>query len=68
MLDTPPQPQSETRFESSGRSKQSVFPYEEIVISLPFDHDETVIQLTLNVTTHTRTPTVIIRIQYRLDK
>ena len=29
------------RFEDSGRSKQPIFPYEEIVISLPFDHDET---------------------------
>ena len=29
------------RFETSGRSKQPVFPYEEIVISLPFDHDGT---------------------------
>ena len=27
------------RFETSGRAKQPVFPYEEIVISLPFDHD-----------------------------
>ena len=29
------------RFEDSSRSKQPIFPYEEIVISLPFDHDET---------------------------
>jgi len=41
VFDTPPQPQSGTRFESSGRSKQPVFPYEEIVISLLFDYDET---------------------------
>jgi hypothetical protein len=27
------------RFETSGRAKQPIFPYEEIVISLPFDHD-----------------------------
>ena len=27
------------RFEDSGRSKRPVFPYEEIVISLPFNHD-----------------------------
>jgi len=29
------------KFEDRGRSKQPVFPYEEIVISLPFDHDGT---------------------------
>jgi len=29
------------RFEDSGRSKRPVFPYEEIVISLPFNHDGT---------------------------
>jgi len=28
------------RFEDSGRSKQPIFPYEEIVISLPFDHND----------------------------
>jgi len=27
------------RLETEGRSKRPVFPYEEIVISLPFDHD-----------------------------
>lgn len=29
------------QLETSGRSKQPRFPYEEIVISLPFDHDGT---------------------------
>lgn len=28
------------RFETSGRAKQPIFPYEETVITLPFDHDE----------------------------
>jgi len=27
------------RFETSGRAKQPIFPYEEIMISLSFDHD-----------------------------
>lgn len=27
------------RFETDGRAKRPVFPYEELVISLPFDHD-----------------------------
>ena len=27
------------RFETSGRAKQPLFPYEEIMIRLPFDHD-----------------------------
>ena len=27
------------RFETTGRAKQPIFPYEEIVISLPFDRD-----------------------------
>lgn len=27
-------------FEADGRSKKPIFPYEEIVITLPFDHDE----------------------------